>query len=354
MKEVLTYKDAGVDTHTKDGVIDRILKMMKRTYDPRVIDHPWGFSGLFALSSKHQLFRKNYQNPVLVGCTDGVGTKLRVAMLADKHDTVGIDLVAMSVNDLIVNGAEPLFFLDYIAIGKVNENVIIDLVKGIVKGCEQSGCALLGGETAEMPDSYPPGEYDMAGFAVGLVEKNKIITGKSIKHGDVAIGLASSGIHSNGYSLARKIFFDKAKMKVNDYVKDFGKSLGDELLTPTRIYAKSIKEIIRLYRKKNAIKGIANITGGGIVENVPRILPNNLSIEISKDRWQMPPIFKIMQALGNTPIEEMFRVFNMGIGMIVIVDPYFANAIVKRLEKSGEKAFAIGEVRKGNKEVIIR
>lgn len=354
MKEKLTYKDAGVDTTTKDGVIDRIIKMMRRTYDPRVIEHPWGFSGLFSLSSKYQLFKKNYKNPVLVGCTDGVGTKLKIAVMMNKHDTVGIDLVAMSINDLIVNGAEPLFFLDYIAVGKVNDAIIVDLVKGVVRGCEQSGCALLGGETAEMPGFYPPGEYDMAGFAVGLIEKNRIITGKNIRVGDIVIGLASSGLHSNGYSMARKVFFDKARMKVNDRLDELDTTVGEELLKPTRIYAKAVHDLLCSYRVKNAIKGIAHITGGGILENVPRILPSGLSIELEKNKWDIPPVFSVLKKLGNIADDEMYRVFNMGIGLVIVVDPYFVNAVLKRLEKSGEKSFIIGMVKRGEREVIIK
>ncbi|MBI4834036.1 MAG: phosphoribosylformylglycinamidine cyclo-ligase [Planctomycetes bacterium] len=354
MAEQLTYKSSGVDTQAKDGVIDRIFKMMRRTYDPRVIELPWGFSGLFSLQSKHQLFRKAYKNPVLVACTDGVGTKLKIAVMMDKHDTVGIDLVAMSINDLIVCGAEPLFFLDYLAVGKVEENVIVDLVKGIVTGCEQSGCALLGGETAEMPGFYPPGEYDMAGFAVGMAEKSRIITGKGIKAGDIVIGLASNGIHSNGYSLVRKVFFDKAHMKVSTHIDEFGSTLGEELLRPTRIYARAMRDLHRFYRVKNAIKGIAHITGGGIMENVPRVLPKGVSIEIEKSKWKVPPVFSVIQKTGNVPEQEMFRVFNMGIGLIIIVDSYFAGAILKRLVKSGEKPFAIGQVKKGNQQVIIK
>ncbi|MBI4712577.1 MAG: phosphoribosylformylglycinamidine cyclo-ligase [Planctomycetes bacterium] len=354
MKLQLSYKDAGVDTARKDVVIDEIIRLMKRTYDPRVIDLPWGFGGLFALSSPGKLFAKHYKSPVLVSCTDGVGTKLKIAFMLNKHDTVGIDLVAMSINDLIVQGAEPLFFLDYISIGKVNENVLIDLVKGIVTGCEQAGCALLGGETAEMPDFYPAGEYDMAGFAVGVVEKSRIITGKNIRPGDMVIGLASSGLHSNGYSLARKVFFDKAKMRPNQHIPEFAASLGEELLKPTRIYSKPIKDVLVHYRVKRAVKGIANITGGGMIENIPRILPANVSIEIETGSWQRPPVFTLIQKLGNVSNDEMYRVFNMGIGLVVVVDPFYTGAVIQRLKSAGETPYLIGRVKRGNKEVVIR
>lgn len=354
MKKQLTYKDAGVDTQTKDGVIDQIIRLMRRTYDPRVIDHPWGFSGLFQLNSRHQIFKRTYKNPVLVACTDGVGTKLKIAMMMNKHDTVGVDLVAMSVNDLIVNGAEPLFFLDYLAVGKVENSIILDLVKGIIRGCQEAGCALLGGETAELPGFYPPGTYDLAGFAVGLVEKNRIITGQRVRPNDMVIGLASNGIHSNGYSLVRKVFFDTAEMKVTDRPDGLDTTLGEELLRPTRIYARAIRDILRSYRVKNAVKAIAHITGGGLVENIPRVLPKGCSIEIDRTRWETPPIFSLIQKTGNITENEMFRVFNMGLGLILVVDSYFVKAILRRLVKSGEKPFVIGVVKKGNQEVIIK
>ncbi len=353
-KDGVSYRDAGVDTAKKDGIIDCMLSMMRRTYDHRVIDHPWGFGGLFSLNPKDQLFRKNYKSPVLVSCTDGVGTKLKIAVMMNKHDTVGIDLVAMSINDLIVQGAEPLFFLDYIAIGTVDKNVLLEIVKGIVHGCEQAGCALLGGETAEMPGFYPPGEYDMAGFAVGIVEKNRIIRGDNIKPGDVVIGLASNGIHSNGYSLVRKALLEKAKLKLDAPQAELGTTLGEELLKPTKIYAKAIKEVLSAYRLKKAIKSIAHITGGGMVENIPRVIPPTINIEIDVSSWQPQPIFDLIRKYGNIAPSEMYRVFNMGIGLVLIADQFYAGAIVRRLRDAGETPFVIGRAKRGNREVLIR
>ena len=364
MKAGLTYKDAGVDTALKDGFIDRVVQMMRRTYDPRVIDHPWGFGGLFALTHyKDQIFKRSYRMPVLVACTDGVGTKLKIAGLMNKHDTVGIDLVAMSVNDLIVQGAEPLFFLDYVAIGKVARpsdgmvgtmGVLEEIIKGIIQGCLQAGCALLGGETAEMPDVYVPGEYDLAGFAVGIVEKSRIITGRLVRPGDLIIGLASSGLHSNGFSLVRKVFFQQAHLKVSDHISELGSILGEELLKPTRIYAAAVKKALNYYQRKRAIKAIVHITGGGMIENIPRVLPAGTAAEIHKGKWSIPPIFPLIQKTGDINEAEMFRVFNMGIGMVLVVDPYFANALLRRLKRSGETPYLIGIIKKGNREVIIK
>ncbi|MEW6026989.1 MAG: phosphoribosylformylglycinamidine cyclo-ligase [Planctomycetota bacterium] len=370
MTKTLTYKAAGVDTTKKDGVIDEIIRLSRKTYDHRVIEHPWGFAGLFSLFPKTgisrrdkshvaPLFARNYKSPTLVACSDGVGTKLKIAFLLNKHDTVGIDLVAMSINDLVVTGAEPLFFLDYISCGKVNEKIIVDIIRGIVSGCEQSGCALLGGETAEMPDFYPPSEYDLAGFAVGLVDKDKIITGKHIRPGDVVIGLSSSGPHSNGYSLVRKVFLGdvslaspslrrsghkEAVTKLQSYIPELGCTLGEELLRPTIIYARAVKHILRNYRYKKAVKGIANITGGGMVENIPRVLPRNVCVEINTDSFPLPPVFSLIQATGNIEREEMYRVFNMGIGMVIIVDKFYASAIIRRLKAIKYSAYNIGKV----------
>lgn len=354
MKPSLTYKDAGVDITSKDKFLEQVIKMMRRTYDPRVLETPRGFAGLFSLAYKDHLFGRRYKAPVLVSCTDGVGTKLKIAFMMEQHDTVGIDLVAMSINDLIVSGAEPLFFLDYVATGKLAESVLLDIIKGIVTGCQTAGCALLGGETAEMPGFYPPGEYEMAGFALGIVEKKRIITGQNIKPGDFIVGLASNGLHSNGYSLVRKVFFEKAKMKVSERLDDLGITLGEELLRPTKIYARAIREVLVPYRRKNAIKGIANITGGGMLENIPRILPPGTATEIEKGKWTVPPIFHIIRKLGNIAEKEMYRVFNMGIGMVIIVDPYFVSATLRRLENMGEQPYVIGRIKKGNREVKIK
>jgi phosphoribosylformylglycinamidine cyclo-ligase len=333
----LTYVDAGVDQTKKDQAIDRILEMMTRTHDKGVIDLPWGFAGLYSLVTSPVL-KKKLKHPVLVACTDGVGTKLKLARQLGIHDTVGVDLVAMSVNDLIVTGAAPLFFLDYVAMGKVDKAVLLHLVKGIVDGCEQSACALLGGETAEMPGMYADGDYDLAGFCVGIVDKAKIIDGKGVKAGDDVIALASSGLHSNGYSLARKI------VEGQDLSAPFGEStLGKTLLAPTRIYAKTVRKVL----ERHPVKALANITGGGMVENIPRVIPKNCAVEIREGTWDVPAIFRHLQKLGDVPREEMYRVFNMGVGMVVISAQRHTETLVKALRKVGEKASVVGKVVRG-------
>jgi phosphoribosylformylglycinamidine cyclo-ligase len=337
----LTYVDAGVDQTKKDQAIDRILEMMRRTHDKGVIDLPWGFAGLYSLVNS-PLFKKPLKHPVLVACTDGVGTKLKLARTLGIHDTVGIDLVAMSVNDLIVTGASPLFFLDYIAMGKVDKGVLLDLVKGIVEGCTQSDCALLGGETAEMPGMYQDGDYDVAGFCVGIVDKAKIIDGSGVKAGDLLIALPSSGLHSNGFSLARKI------VEHHDLNEPFGGStLGKTLLAPTRIYARTVRSLL----EKHPIKAMANITGGGMTENIPRVIPKGLAVEIREGTWTVPPIFEYLGKTGDVPRDEMYRVFNMGVGMILVVAPSKKAAVVKTLEKAGEKPSVVGKVVRGHGEV---
>jgi phosphoribosylformylglycinamidine cyclo-ligase len=343
----ITYVDAGVNQAAKDKAVDSILAMARRTHDSAVIDIPWGFAGLYALRNT-PLFDRTYRNPVLVACTDGVGTKLKLAQKLDRHDTVGIDLVAMSVNDLIVTGARPLFFLDYIACGKADKSRLEAIVRGIVEGCVQSQCALLGGETAEMPGMYAPEAYDLAGFAVGIVEKSKILDGSAVKAGDNIIGLASSGLHSNGYSLVRKIV-DASRKDLNEIVPELGgRTIGEVLLTPTRLYVRAIKEVLRRYKVKKAVKAIANITGGGIVENLPRVLPKNCAAEIREGSWTVPPVFPWLGRLGEVPREEMFRVFNMGVGMVLITSAVSTNAILKTLRRTGEKATVIGAVVKGS------
>jgi len=333
----LTYVDAGVDQTKKDKAIDRILEMMKRTHDKGVIDLPWGFAGLYSLVSS-PVMKKPMKHPVLVACTDGVGTKLKLARTLGIHDTVGIDLVAMSVNDLIVTGASPLFFLDYVAMGKVDKAVLLDLVKGIVEGCAQSECALLGGETAEMPGMYSDGDYDLAGFCVGIVDKAKIIDGAGVKAGDDVIALASSGLHSNGYSLARKI------VENSDLNGKFnGSTLGRTLLAPTRIYARTIKKLL----DKHPVKAMANITGGGMVENIPRVIPKGCAVEIREGAWKVPPIFSFLQKTGDVPRDEMFRVFNMGVGMVLVSAPKETAGILKTLAKAGEKPSLVGKVVRG-------
>jgi phosphoribosylformylglycinamidine cyclo-ligase len=320
---------------------------MRRTHDPGVIDLPWGFAGLYSLKTS-TLFERNYKHPVLVACTDGVGTKLRIAKQLGKHDTVGIDLVAMSVNDLVVAGARPLFFLDYVAMGKVEEKVLLDVARGIVAGCEQAECALLGGETAEMPGMYSDGDYDLAGFCVGIVEKSRIIDGSHVRPGDDVIGIASSGLHSNGYSLARRI------VEGRDLGEPFGKStLGETLLAPTRIYARALKPVLRHYRAKKAVKAIANITGGGMVENIPRVLPEGCGVEIDEGSWEVPAIFPHLQRLGDVPRDEMYRVFNMGVGMVIVTAPLYTRTVLRALARAGERARVVGRVVRGAREVRI-
>ncbi len=335
----ITYKDAGVDIDAGDLFVRRIKPYVKSTFRPEVMTHIGGFGGLFAL--------KKYREPVLVSGTDGVGTKLKIAFLTGKHDTVGIDLVAMCVNDIIVQGAEPLFFLDYFATGRLKPTEHSDIVKGIATGCKQSGCALIGGETAEMPSFYAEDEYDLAGFAVGVVEKKKIVDGSKIRPGDVLVGLASSGLHSNGYSLVRKVLLEKAGYGLKDVPPGLDKPLGEVLLTPTRIYAKTIMALM----KEFDIRGMAHITGGGITENTPRMLPKGASALIRKGTWDIHPVFGLIREKADIDDEEMYRDFNMGIGMILAVPARQAEALLKNAKKLGDKAYRIGEIVKG-KQVV--
>lgn len=336
-----TYKAAGVDIEAGDEFVRTIKPLVRSTFRPEVLTDLGGFSGLFGLDSK------KYKDPVLVSGTDGVGTKLKVAFQMNQHDTVGIDLVAMSVNDVVVTGAEPLFFLDYLATGKLNPQTMVEIVRGIVKGCRLAGCALLGGETAEMPSFYPDGEYDLAGFAVGIVERGRIIDGGRIKPGDRLIGLASSGLHSNGFSLARKVAFEAAGNKPTDVVNGFDAPLGEVLLTPTKIYAKAVLQLIR----EVEVKGLAHITGGGLTGNIPRILPDGCQAVIRRGGWPVPMIFQWLEKKGRIDPEEMYRVFNMGIGMAAVVDANQAERAMERLKRLGEPAYLIGEIREGEKKV---
>ncbi|HKY02521.1 MAG TPA: phosphoribosylformylglycinamidine cyclo-ligase [Burkholderiales bacterium] len=329
-KPPLSYRDAGVDIDAGDALVEAIKPFAKRTMRPEVMGGLGGFGALFELSKK-------YKEPVLVSSTDGVGTKLKLAFTLGRHDTVGIDLVAMSVNDVLVQGAEPLFFLDYYACGKLDVPVAADVVKGVAQGCEQAGCALIGGETAEMPGMYPPGEYDLAGFCVGAVEKADIITGQTIKVGDAVIGLASSGPHSNGYSLVRKIL-ERVKPDLN---ADFdGRPLVDALMAPTRIYVKPVLALM----KEVKIKGLAHITGGGLTENVPRVLPDNVYAALFSVAWQRPKIFDWLQEHGGVEDAEMHRVFNCGIGMVLIVDQEDAERTMNLLKVQGETCYRIGSI----------
>jgi phosphoribosylformylglycinamidine cyclo-ligase len=327
----LSYRDAGVDIDAGDALVEAIKPFAKRTMREGVLGGIGGFGGLFEISKK-------FKEPVLVSGTDGVGTKLKLAFELNRHDTVGIDLVAMSVNDILVQGAEPLFFLDYFACGKLDVATATAVVKGIALGCEQSGCALLGGETAEMPGMYPDGEYDLAGFAVGAVEKSQIIDGSKIVPGDVVLGLASSGIHSNGYSLVRKII----EVAKPDLEADFhGRKLSDVLMAPTRLYVKPLLALMAAME----VKGLVHITGGGLVENIPRVLQDNLTAVLDGKSWTMPPLFQWLQQHGGVADHEMHRVFNCGIGMTVIVSKENADAAMAQLQAAGETVYRIGEIR---------
>jgi len=333
-KTSISYRDAGVDIEAGDALVEQIKPFAKRTMRPEVLGGIGGFGSLFAVPQK-------FKEPILVSGTDGVGTKLKLAFELNKHDTVGIDLVAMSVNDILVQGAEPLFFLDYFACGKLEVGVAAQVIKGIAEGCEQSGCALVGGETAEMPGMYPAGEYDLAGFAVGCADKSKLIDGTTIAAGDVVLGLASSGAHSNGYSLIRKLI-EKSGI---DFESDFhGRKFKDVVMEPTRIYVKSLLKLIEAL----PVKGMAHITGGGITENIPRVLPAGLTAEIRADGWQLPPLFQWLQAQGNIVPSELYKTFNCGIGMAVIVAKEHVTQAKQLLEASGETVFEIGHIRAQN------
>lgn len=316
MNQQLTYKDSGVDIDAGNESVRLIKNFVKSTYRDEVLGDLGGFGGLFAL--------KSYENPILVAGTDGVGTKLKIAFMLDKHDTIGQDAVAMCVNDIVVQGAEPLFFLDYLAVGKLNPAQVAEIVRGVANACKISGCALIGGETAEMSGFYPVGEYDIAGFAVGVVEKKSLITKNRVKIGDILIGLPSSGLHSNGFSLVRKIVFDRMKFTGNERFSD-EKTLGEELLTPTTLYPAICLPIIRKFGEK--IHGLVHITGGGFYDNIPRALPDGFGAKIDADSWKIPKIFKLLQEWGNISRREMFRTFNCGIGMILIVDADIADEI---------------------------
>ncbi|ACL76525.1 phosphoribosylformylglycinamidine cyclo-ligase [Ruminiclostridium cellulolyticum] len=337
-----TYREAGVDVEAGYEAVKLMKNHVKRTFRPEVMTELGGFGGLFSLD------KEKYEQPILVSGTDGVGTKLKIAFLTDKHDTVGIDCVAMCVNDIICSGAEPLFFLDYIAVGKNYPEKVAAIVKGVAEGCVMSGCSLIGGETAEMPGFYPVDEYDLAGFTVGIVDKKKIINGKTIKAGDKLIGLPSSGIHSNGYSLVRKLI-NPTENNLKEYVEKLGCTLGEELLKPTKIYVKTIMDIIGKYE----IKGISHITGGGFIENIPRMIPDGLRAQIQKGSWPVLPIFDLLRDLGNMADKDIFNTFNMGIGMIMAVDAQKADEIISYLDSKGEKAYVIGSISEGEDGVDI-
>ncbi|EIW19863.1 MULTISPECIES: phosphoribosylformylglycinamidine cyclo-ligase [Pelosinus] len=340
----LTYRDAGVDIDAGNKAVDLMKKHVRSTYRPEVLGDIGGFGGLFALDVA------KYRQPVLVSGTDGVGTKLCIAFMADKHDTIGQDAVAMCVNDILVQGAEPLFFLDYLAVGKLSPEQVAAIVSGIAGACLESGCSLIGGETAEMASFYKNGEYDIGGFAVGVAERSKLITGQTIEPGDVLIGLPSSGLHSNGYSLVRKICFDVKQMDINQFVPELQKTLGEELLIPTKLYPKACLPLI----EKFAIKGMVHITGGGFYENIPRVLPEGCGAMVDTESWPKPPVFALLQQWGNVAWTEMYRTFNMGIGMILVVSPADVKEIQDDLSARGEASFIIGQVTQGAKETVLK
>jgi len=346
-----TYKDAGVDLDLYRDAMARLPRLVNRTHSPRVMKLEGGFAGLFRLDFDNVLFARKYEDPVLVACTDGVGTKLKVAQLAGKHDTVGIDLVAMSVNDAICCGAELLFFLDYVALSEDDPPLLEQIVAGIAEGCLRSDCSLLGGETAIMPDLYAKGDYDLAGFCVGVAERKHLIDGRAIVPGDAVLGVASSGLHSNGYSLARKVVFGMAGLSVEDHVQQLGQTVGQLLLEPTRIYARPVRRILNHYKVKKVVHGIAHVTGGGLCENLQRIVPEGCQIDIHPC-WTVPPVFPWLQKLGEIDDEEMARVFNMGVGLVLVVSPYFADHIGQMLQKDGLESWRIGEVVQGTRGVV--
>lgn len=339
----LTYADAGVDIKAADRAVELMRRDVRGTFRPEVLADIGGFGGLFALDTR------KYREPVLVSGTDGVGTKLRLAFMLDRHDTVGVDLVAMCVNDILVHGAEPLFFLDYLAVGQLQPDKVAAIVGGVTEGCRQAGCALIGGETAEMPGFYSPDEYDLAGFVVGVVERSRIITGADIRPGDVLIGCASSGLHSNGYSLARKVFFEIGAYEVDNYLNSLGRTVGEELLIPTRIYVRLVRSLL----SRHMVRGMAHITGGGLLENIPRVLPEGLAVRIRRRSWPVPPVFDLIRDLGGVEESEMFRTFNMGIGFVLVVSPAEADQVVAILREQGEPAYLIGEVVRGGNEVRL-
>jgi phosphoribosylformylglycinamidine cyclo-ligase len=390
----LTYRDAGLDLEVYEQSLAQIGPLARRTHSPRVIelrpplpprrkggsdDRAGGsdgsppltkggspgspplkkggkggfFASLFSLDFNSKLFAKNYRRPVLVSCTDGVGSKLKVAMAMGKHDTVGIDLVAMSVNDCLCTGGEPLFFLDYLAMSKDDPTLTRDIVKGISDGCLEAECALVGGETAILPDFYQPGEYDLAGFCVGVVERHKIVDGRTIQPGDVVLGLGSTGFHSNGYSLIRKAVFEHAKLKVDTFVPDLGQTVGQALLEPTRIYVRPIKRVMQHYLVKRVVRGMAHITGGGLVDNIPRVLPDECEVVIKRSSLPVPPVLTWLQQLGGIEQAEMDRVFNNGVGFVLIVSRFFADSIQRQLCEDRVPTVMIGEVRQGAGGVVI-
>jgi phosphoribosylformylglycinamidine cyclo-ligase len=339
------YKQAGVDIAAGNEAVERMKKHVQKTFRPEVLTGLGGFGGLFGLN------KDKYEEPVLVSGTDGVGTKLKLAFSMDKHDTIGIDAVAMCVNDVVVTGAEPLFFLDYLACGKLVPEKIEAIVKGVSDGCQQAGCALIGGETAEMPDMYQGGEYDIAGFTVGIVDRPKVVDGSTIVPGDAVIGLASSGVHSNGFSLVRRLLLEQKGYSLSDKLPELqGRTLGETLLEPTRIY---VKQVLKLLENVQ-VKGMAHITGGGFIENIPRVLPENVDVDIQRETWPVLPIFDLMQREGGISDRDMYTTFNMGIGMVLIVPADQAEKAVQTAREQGEQAYVIGTVKAGSRNVTFQ
>ncbi|KPJ74827.1 MAG: hypothetical protein AMS14_04735 [Planctomycetes bacterium DG_20] len=353
MAKGMTYRAAGVDMEAGDRLVDRIRSAVRRTHGPRVLDRYGHFAGVFSLDYNQRLFQRNYTHPLLVAGADGVGTKLRVAIDAHSYRTVGQDCVAMCVNDVLVLGAEPLFFLDYLGAGRIDAEILADVVTGVAEACRMCDCALLGGETAELPGFYAPGDFDLAGFAVGVVEKRRVIDGRRIEEGDTVLGLASSGLHSNGYSLVRKIVFETAGLKVGDELPGLGRTVADELLIPTRLYSPAVLNVLRYYRTKKVVHGMAHITGGGLAANVARVIPPGLGARLKRDAWPVPEVFGWLQKAGNVSAKEMWRVFNMGIGFVLVVSPYYADHVAGILEKAGETVYAIGRIARGKGDVAL-
>jgi phosphoribosylformylglycinamidine cyclo-ligase len=350
----LTYRDSGVDIEAGDRAVDLFGPIVRRTYGPRVLSGHGGFAGMLRLDYNEKLFARNYRDPVLVACTDGVGTKVKLAAEAGIFDTVGIDCVAMNVNDLVVQGAEPLLFLDYLGLHRLDPERTAKMVEGVARGCEIAGCALLGGECAEMPDVYAEGDFDIAGFTVGVVELSRVVDPVRVRKDDVVIGLASSGVHSNGYALVRKIV-KEARLDLQKAYPELGeRRLVEVLLEPTRIYVRAVLKLLGGYRRKKAVSGMAHITGGGLPGNLHRALPKGLDAEVDPASWEVPPIFPFLERHGRVDAAEMYRVFNMGIGYTLIVRPTFAEAAMRKLAKAGERPFRIGRIVKGSGQVRIK
>lgn len=342
-KKSLSYRDAGVDIEAGNEAVERIKSAVRSTYRPEVMGDLGGFGGLFALNSA------KYKEPVLVSGADGVGTKLRIAFMMNRHNTIGRDVVAMCVNDVLAQGAEPLFFLDYLAVGRLEPDQVAEVVGGVADGCRDSGCALIGGETAEMAGFYNPGEYDLAGFCVGVAEKSRLLPRRDMVPGDVVLGLPSSGLHSNGFSLVRKICFDHMKFQIDAYIDELGHTLGEELLKPTRLYPKVVLPLLEHFH----IKGVVHITGGGFQENLPRALPEGLALRVKPSAWKIPTIFRLLQKWGNVAEPEMFRTFNMGVGLALIVSAAEAASVASELTAVGEKAFFLGQLESGERRTVI-